>query len=64
MTFVFGLFDNIFDFDNNGELDSLEKAAEFSFVVNMIENEEDDSHKDDDFCDDYESDEDDDFFDI
>ena len=64
MTFVFGLFDNIFDFDNNGELDSLEKAAEFSFVMNMIEDEEDDFEKDDDFGDDFESDEDEDFFDI
>lgn len=59
---MFGLFDNIFDFDNNGELDSLEKAAEFSFVMNMIEDEEYDSDKDDDFCDDYESDDDNDFF--
>lgn len=61
---MFGLFDNIFDFDNNGELDSLEKAAEFSFVMNMIEDEEDDFEKDDDFGDDFESDEDEDFFDI
>lgn len=44
---MFDMFDEVFDFDNNGELDSLEQAAEFSFVMGMIE-EEDEDHRDDD----------------
>ena len=31
-----GLFGGMFDFNNDGKLDSLEKAAEFSFFMNMV----------------------------
>ncbi len=44
---MFDMFDEMFDFDNNGELDSLEQAAEFSFAMGMIE-EEDEDHSDSD----------------
>lgn len=44
---MFDMFDEMFDFDNNGELDCFEQATEFSFVMGMIE-EEDEDHRDDD----------------
>ena len=31
-----GLFGGLFDFDGDGKLDSFEKAAEFSFFVEMM----------------------------
>ena len=47
------MFDEMFDFDNNGELDCLEQAAEFSFVMGLMEedkeDEDDDSDNDDPF---------------
>ena len=38
-----GFFGDLFDFNHDGKMDDLEKAAEFSFFMNMIEeeNEED-----------------------
>ncbi len=32
-----GLFGNIFDFDNNGNLDGFEQAAEFGFFMQMLD---------------------------
>ena len=32
-----GLFGDLFDFNNDGKLDSFEKAAEFSAVMQMID---------------------------
>ena len=31
-----GLFGDLFDYNNDGKLDSFEKAAEFSFVMSAI----------------------------
>lgn len=31
------LFGGMFDFDNNGEVDSIEHAAEFAFLSNLLE---------------------------
>ncbi len=65
-----GLFGDMFDFDHDGELDSFEKAAEFNFLQDLLDDERsermaergdifDDEEDDDD--DDEEDDEDDDF---
>ena len=32
-----GFFGNLFDFDGNGELDSLELAADFAFLAQLME---------------------------
>ena len=32
-----GLFGNLFDFNNDGKLDTIEKAAEFGAFMQMIE---------------------------
>ena len=34
-----GLFDDMFDFDRDGEMDSFEKAAEFNFLEDLLEDE-------------------------
>lgn len=34
---MFGLFDDIFDFDHDGKLDGFEKAAEAAVVMDFIE---------------------------
>ena len=33
------MFGNMFDFDRNGTLDSLERAIEFSFLSNLLDDE-------------------------
>lgn len=35
-----GIFGNLFDFNCNGKLDTLEQATEFSFFMNMIDQQE------------------------
>ena len=35
-----GLFGDMFDFDRNGELDAFERAMEFQFLEEMINDEE------------------------
>ena len=37
---MFDLFDEVFDFDNSGELDFMEESAKFSFIMGMMEEEE------------------------
>ena len=57
-----GLFGDMFDFDHDGEMDSFEKAAEFNFLEDLLEDErrerrrefshifdDDDEDDDDDF---------------
>ena len=34
-----GLFGDMFDFDHDGEMDSFEKAAEFNFLEDLLEDE-------------------------
>lgn len=46
---MFDMFDDMFDFDSNGELDIFEESAKFSFMMGMIE----ESEKDDDDNDTY-----------
>ena len=41
-----GLFGDLFDFNNDGQLDSFEKAAEFGAFMQMIESEEQDGEED------------------
>ena len=41
-----GLFGGIFDFNRDGKMDSIEKAAEIAFLNDMINEEEDDSDYD------------------
>lgn len=36
---MFDLFDEVFDFDNSGELDCMEESAKFSFIMGMMEEE-------------------------
>ena len=33
------LFDDMFDFDRDGEMDSFEKAAEFNFMEDLLDDE-------------------------
>ena len=33
------MFGNLFDFDRNGTLDSLERALEFNFLSNLLDDE-------------------------
>ncbi len=37
-----GLFGNAFDFNNDGNLDALEQAAEFSMLMNILDSCEED----------------------
>lgn len=48
---MFGIFDNLFDFNNDGKLDPLEQAAAFDLLFD--DNEETDDFDDDDFDDDF-----------
>ncbi len=34
---MFGLFDGMFDFNNDGQLDSMEQAAEFATVASVLD---------------------------
>ena len=34
-----GLFGDMFDFDHDGEMDSFEKAAEFNFLEDLLDDE-------------------------
>ena len=62
-----GLFDDMFDFDRDGEMDSFEKAAEFNFLEDLLEDERRERRRefshifDDDDEDDDDDDGDDDF---
>ena len=42
-----GLFGDLFDFNGDGRLDSLESAVEFNAFMNLIDSEEEESTKDD-----------------
>ena len=42
-----GLFGGVFDFNRDGKLDAIERAAEFAFLNNMIEEENDDDSNED-----------------
>ena len=37
-----GIFGNLFDFNNDGKLDTFEKAAEFGAFMQMIDSEKND----------------------
>lgn len=41
-----GIFGNMFDLNGDGKLDNFEQAAEFSFFMNMVEEEEKSKEKD------------------
>ena len=41
-----GIYGDLFDFNNDGELDDFEKAAEFGAFMQMIESEEQDEEED------------------
>ena len=43
-----GLFGDLFDFNGDGRLDSLESAVEFNAFMNLIESEEENSEDDTD----------------
>lgn len=43
-----GLFGDLFDFNNDGKLDSFEKAAEFGAFIQMIDLEEQDEEENED----------------
>ena len=46
-----GIFGGLFDFNGDGKMDTFEKAAEFSFLMNILEEEnssDDDSDEDED----------------
>lgn len=47
---MFGAFDEMFDFNRDGELDAGERAAEYQFMEEMLESDHDDD------SDDYDSD--------
>ena len=42
-----GIFGNLFDFNNDGKMDTFEKAAEFGMLMQMIESEEQDEEDND-----------------
>ncbi len=41
-----GFFDDLFDFDGEGELDGIEQAADFGLFMSMMDDEEDDDDTD------------------
>ena len=43
-----GLFGGMFDFNRDGKLDGLERAAEFAFLNSMFEEEDDDDSDEED----------------
>ena len=42
-----GLFGDLFDFNGDGKLDSLEQATEFSTFMNLFDSEEEENNEDD-----------------
>lgn len=42
-----GLFGDLFDFNNDGQLDSMEKAMEFGAFMNQLDSEEEENIEDD-----------------
>lgn len=42
-----GLFGDLFDFNGEGRLDSLEQAAEFTAFMNLLDSEEEENSEDD-----------------
>lgn len=44
---VNGIFGNMFDFNNDGNLDNFEQGLEFMFLDELIKEESDDSDNDD-----------------
>jgi hypothetical protein len=42
-----GIFDDVFDFNNDGNLDALEQGLEFMFINELTKEESDDSDNDD-----------------
>lgn len=47
-----GLFGGLFDFNNDGELDAVERAAEFGAFMDLVGENEDDDSSDSDITDD------------
>lgn len=47
-----GLFGGIFDFNNDGELDAVERATEFGAFMDLVGEDEDDDSSDSDIADD------------
>ena len=43
-----GIFGNLFDFNGDGELDAMEKAADLGLLVHLIESEEEDEDENED----------------
>ena len=43
-----GLFGDLFDFNRDGRLDSLEQAAEFTAFMNLLDSEKEDNENDTD----------------
>ncbi len=54
-----GLFDDMFDFDRDGEMDSFEKAAEFNFMEDLLDDERSERRRE--FSHIFDDDDDDDF---
>lgn len=50
-----GLFGGMFDFNNDGELDAVERAAEFGAFMDLVSEDEDDDSSDSDIADDPEN---------
>ena len=42
-----GLFGDLFDFNGDGKLDSIEQATEFSAFMNLLDSEEEENSEDD-----------------
>ncbi|MBQ4119089.1 MAG: hypothetical protein IJD45_01710 [Clostridia bacterium] len=42
-----GLFGDLFDFNGDGRLDTLEQATEFTAFVNLLDSEEEENSEDD-----------------
>ena len=55
-----GLFGDMFDFDHDGEMDSFEKAAEFNFLQDLLDDERSERKEEYSDCFDDEDDEDED----
>ena len=47
-----GLFGGMFDFNNDGELDAVERATEFGAFMDLVGEDEDDDSSDSDIADD------------
>ena len=55
-----GLFGDMFDFDHDGEMDSFEKAAEFNFLEDLLDDERNERKAEYNDCFDDEDEDDDD----